>query len=257
MLGDRFNGVVAATISTLMIVIFGEVLPQALFSRFALSFTSFFAPLLRLMILVTYPIAKPLQLLLDAMIGHEKSHLHTRSELGIIINEHYGRTESELDEDEVEIIKNTLLLSKKQAHEIMTPIKKVYWVKPTTRIGPRKIEELKMRHWSRIPVFNEDRSICFGLLLTKDLVDIDFDERPRVVSELPLHPTKPIGSKTALDTLFRKFIGSRTHLMPVERNGTIIGIVTIEDLVEEIIGHEIEDELDHIKQDYMETKGAL
>ena len=76
----------------------------------------------------------------------------------------------------------------------------------------------------------------------KDMVDIDFDDEPRLVSSLPLHQTKVVGSMTALDTLFRKFIGSRSHLMPVERDDLIVGIVTIEDLIEEILGHEITDE---------------
>jgi CBS domain containing-hemolysin-like protein len=49
---------------------------------------------------------------------------------------------------------------------------------------------------------------------------------------------------TALDTMFRKFISSGTHLIPVEQGDTIIGIVTIEDLLEEIAGREIEDESD-------------
>jgi CBS domain containing-hemolysin-like protein len=49
---------------------------------------------------------------------------------------------------------------------------------------------------------------------------------------------------TALDTLFRKFIAAKRHMLIVERDDTIAGIVTIEDLIEEIIGHEIEDESD-------------
>jgi len=48
----------------------------------------------------------------------------------------------------------------------------------------------------------------------------------------------------ALDTLFRVFIGNRSHLMAVEKDDNIVGIVTIEDLIEEILGHEIEDEAD-------------
>ena len=78
----------------------------------------------------------------------------------------------------------------------------------------------------------------------KDLVDIDFDEKPVAVAQLPHRPTQVVGSMTALDTMFRKFIAARAHLIPVEKDGEIAGIVTIEDLIEEIIGHEIEDETD-------------
>ena len=78
----------------------------------------------------------------------------------------------------------------------------------------------------------------------KDLVDIDFDERSYEVNELPIHKLHVVGARTALDTMFRKFIAAHTHLMAVEKNDRIVGIVTIEDLLEEIIGHEIEDESD-------------
>jgi len=73
---------------------------------------------------------------------------------------------------------------------------------------------------------------------------VDFDENPPRVDDLILHPTQTVGSMTALDTMFRKFITAHTHLIPVEQGDTIIGIVTIEDLIEEIVGHEIEDETD-------------
>jgi len=78
----------------------------------------------------------------------------------------------------------------------------------------------------------------------KDLVDIDFDETSYSLDDLPIHPTKLVGSRTALDTMFKRFIAAQTHLIPIEKNGTIIGIVTIEDLIEEIIGQEIVDESD-------------
>jgi CBS domain containing-hemolysin-like protein len=78
----------------------------------------------------------------------------------------------------------------------------------------------------------------------KDLVDINFDDEPQLVRELPLYTTQVVGSMTALDTMFRKFITGGSHLIPVEKDDKIVGIVTIEDLLEEIVGHEIEDETD-------------
>jgi CBS domain containing-hemolysin-like protein len=82
----------------------------------------------------------------------------------------------------------------------------------------------------------------------KDLVDIDFDDSAQPITSLPLYPVEEVGSKTALDTMFRKLINGSTHLVPVERDDKIIGIVTIEDLIEEIVGHEIEDEIDRAKR---------
>lgn len=244
-LESRFNGVIAGIASTLLIVVFGEVLPQAYFTRYALMFTARFTPLLRLMIVFTYPLSRPLQLMLDKLFGKgHRTKLHSRRELGIIIGEHLGRATSELDEDEVEIMQSAMTLSEKRVRDIMTPIKKVYWLTPSTVIDPKKIEEIKAYGWSRIPVLNESRTENYGVLLVKDLLDVDFDKQPVRVIDLPLRPVKTVGSMTALDTMFRKFIAAKSHLMTVERKGHIVAIVTIEDLIEEILGHEIEDETD-------------
>jgi len=244
-LEHHFNGLIAAVASTLLIVVFGEIFPQALFVRHALRVTARLAPLLQIMIVVTYPVSKPLQLLLDKLFGRDEAKLHSRKELGMIISEHATDDDSELDEDEVEIIKNTLLLSKKRVRDIMTDIRHAYWLTLDTIIDATKIDEIKNENWSRIPVFNKELTECYGIVLMKDMVDIDFDEQSVQVNELPLHPTKMVGSMTALDTMFRKFIAARTHMMPIERDDKIVGILTIEDLIEEIIGHEIEDESDN------------
>jgi len=238
-------GVLAGLVSTLLIVVFGEIIPQALFNRHALRYTARLSVALRIMILLTYPVSKPLQLLLDRLFGQELDELQSRRELGLMISEHLGARNSELDDDEVEIIRGALLLSEKRVRDIMTPISQVYWLTPQTIIDSKKIDEIKARGRSRMPVFNKEKTICYGVLLMKQLIDIDFDDQPPRVDELPLHPAQTVGSMTALDTMFRKFIGSHTHLVPVERDDKIVGIVTIEDLIEEIVGHEIEDETDH------------
>ena len=243
-LDQLFNGWLAGLLSTLLIVVFGEVIPQALFSKNPLFWSSLFAPLLKAMRIVTYVISKPLQLLLDQLFPRQRAKLQSRHELGLLITEHLANDSSELDEDEVEIMRGALQLSEKRVRDIMTDVRHTYWITPDTELTGDKIDEIKEKGFSRIPVFDPKLTKCYGLLLMKDLVDIDFDEHTYRPEDIPLHPTQLVGSMTALDTMFRKFINAGSHLIPIERDDAIIGIVTIEDLLEEIIGHEIEDETD-------------
>jgi metal transporter CNNM len=243
----RLEGVLAGLVSTILIVIFGEVMPQALFSKDPLKWSSRFAPLLRIMIFVTYIMSKPLQLLLDRLFPRQSLALQSRHELGLLINEHLADKRSELDDDEAEIMRGALSLSEKRVRDIMTDIRHTYWLTPDTELNDQAIDEMKLKGYSRIPILNEKLTKCYGVLLMKELVDIDFNEKLYVVQDLPLHPTQLVGSMTALDTMFRKFIAAGTHLIPIERDDHIIGVITIEDLIEEIIGHEIEDETDRKK----------
>jgi metal transporter CNNM len=193
---------------------------------------------------ITYPLSKPLQLLLDKLFPRQRTALQSRQELGLMITEHLSDKSSELDEDEVEIIRGALQLSEKRVRDIFTDIRHTFWLTLDSDLSPEMIDEIKDKGFSRIPIFNSQLTKCYGILLVKDLVDLDFDNHSYRVEDIPLHPVQLVGSMTALDTMFRKFINARTHLIPIERDDTIIGIVTIEDLIEEILGHEIEDETD-------------
>lgn len=247
-LDQRLNGWLAGALSTLLIVIFGEIMPQALFSKNALVWTSTFAPFLKAIIAITYVLSRPLQLLLDALFPRRASTLQSRKELGLLVSEHLENKSSELDEDEIEIMRGALSLSEKRVRDIMTDVRHTYWLTPDTPIDEAKIDEIKEKAFSRIPIFNETLTKCYGILLMKDMIDVDFEGKPPLrVDDMPLHPVQLVGSMTALDTMFRKFISAGTHLIPIEKDDQIIGIVTIEDLLEEIVGHEIEDETDRQK----------
>lgn len=214
-LAGYMNGFVAALISTLLLVFFGELLPQALFTRHALSFCAFFSGFLKLITVLTYPIAKPLQIILDRWFGNEKNRLNSRHELSLLEGEHIEHIESELDEDEIVIIRGALMLSEKKVESIMTPLKHTYWLSLNDIIDGHKIDEIKARGWSRIPIINNNFKTCYGVLLQKDLVDIGFDENPVDLRKFKLHKTKSVGAKTALETVFRHFISARGHMMVV------------------------------------------
>ncbi len=246
-LNTRLNGFLSGIIATLLIVIIGEIIPQALFINKSLDYTARFASLLKLMVLITYPISKPLQIVLDRLFPRKNGGLQTRKELGLLISEHLTNNTSELDNDEVYIIRGALQLSEKRVKNIMTPIKDTYYLYLTDLLNDKKLDEIKEQGFSRIPVFNKELTDCYGLILMKELVDIDFDNNVYRVADMKIHPSPLVGSMTALDTLFRKYIIGKTHLLPVEKDDKIVGVVSIEDLLEEIIGKEIEDETDSRK----------
>lgn len=244
MLESVLYGLIAGAVATLTLVVFGEVLPQAIFSRQALRYCARFSLGMRIMVIATYPVAKPLQLLLDYLFSEQKGQLQTRRELGMMITEHLDRDESELDDNEIDIIRGALQLSEKKVHHIMLPMKDVFWLPPDATLTQKQVDEIERKGRSRIPILNATGTHCYGLLLMKELINLDFTTTRYKVADLPLHPVQVVGSRTALDTMLRKFIASSTHLVPVERAGKIVGIVTIEDLMEEIVGREIEDETD-------------
>src|SRR5690606_6679528 len=105
--------------------------------------------------IISYPLSKPTQLLLDKLFGKSSARLTSRRELGMLIGEHIGDGRSELDEDEVEIMRGALTLSKKRVRDIMTDIDHVYWLKPETVMNRARLDEIKANNWSRIPIFNK------------------------------------------------------------------------------------------------------
>jgi metal transporter CNNM len=247
-LNQRLYGWEAGIGATLLIVVFGEVIPQALFAKSPLRYASAFAPILRAMTIVTFVVSKPLELLLNNLFPHEKARLQSRHELGLLMNEHLSDESSELDNSEIEIMRGALSLSEKRVRDILTDVRHTYWVSPETKLDGEKIDEIKAKGFSRIPVFDKHLTQCFGVLLMKELVDIDFDDNNFTVGDMNLYEVQVVGGMTALDTLFRKFIAAGSHLVAIEKDDVIIGIATIEDLIEEIFGQEIEDETDRSRR---------
>ncbi len=244
LLNTRINGLLSVLVATFLTVLFGEIFPQAIFNRNPMKYLIMFMPILKIFMIITYPISKPLQTLLDRMFPKINSKPKSRRELGLLISDQLKSKDNEIDEDEIAIMTGALELSTKKVLDIMTPIKKTYYLHLDTALNDLELDKLKERNYSRIPILDKDLKMSYGYLILKDLIDINFDDNNYKVKDMVLHKTKSVGPKMALDTLFREFIRYHSHLLIVKSDNLIIGIVTIEDLFEEIIGHEIEDEAD-------------
>jgi metal transporter CNNM len=247
-LGNIATGLVAGLVSTGLIVIFGEIIPQAVFSRHALKLGASSVWLVKIFIFLLYPFAGPMAWLLNRALGEELSTIWDKKEIEEIIRHHEDADESELDEDEERILLGALAFSDKSAEMICTP-RHVVWSLDTEQVLDLElINVIKEKGFSRITVFGDRRKDTIdGVLLVKDLLGLDLSEK-HLVKDFLRDDVLFIKEKMRLDDLLNHFISNRRHLACVyDKFGIFQGVVTLEDVVEEILKTEILDELDKAK----------
>tara|TARA_R110001632_G_scaffold19898_1_gene59813 strand:+ start:11627 stop:12637 length:1011 start_codon:yes stop_codon:yes gene_type:complete len=243
-LGEIASGLVAGIISTVLIVIFGEILPQAFFSRHALTLGAKTVWLVKIFIFLMYPIAYPLSLALDKLLGEELQTLWTKKEIKEIIKDHGKGEDADLDKDEERILLGALSFSETVAKRIMTPKTVLYSLDKNTILDKVKLLEIKEKGFTRIPVYENKEDNIIGVLYAKDLIGLFIETK--TVGDM-LTNRKPILAKDSmlLDNLMNHFIKTKIHIAIIyDSFGTFTGIATLEDVIEEIIRIEIVDELD-------------
>ncbi len=155
-----------------------------------------------------------------------------------------GKTEGEIKEREYDLIKNFLKLSYLKAGNIMTKKENVFELEVSTPVTDA-VKFIEENHYSRIPVYFRERDNIIGILFARNMlskIDKPVAEK-RTLNSFLIKPYFIPPSKNALD-LFRELQRKRIHIsVVVNEYGKMIGIVTLEDLLEEIFG-EIQDEYD-------------
>ncbi|KAG6836069.1 hypothetical protein H0H93_011786 [Arthromyces matolae] len=223
-------------------VIFG-IIPQAICVRYGLAIGAKCAPLVYALMWILAPIAYPIAKLLDWVLGGEEHTTYKKAELKSFLQFH--RTGKEpLRDDEIAILNGVLELNTKNVETIMTPLK----ASPLHCLVLSNSPSCLLSGYSRFPVHTpEDPTAFIGLLLIKKLLTYD-PSQALPVSAFPLsilpeaHPS--INCFQALDY----FQTGRAHLLLISttpgKSGGAIGLVTLEDIIEEIISEEIVDETD-------------
>ena len=147
-LGSLTSGIMAAVVATSLIVIFGEIMPQAVFSRYALKIGSRSAWFVHSVIFLLYPICYPLSKVLDYTLGNELPTIYSKQELVKIIEEHEDSMESPVKEDEERIVKGALTFSDKRVRDIMTPRVVLKALEVDTVIDSSLLNELRESEYS-------------------------------------------------------------------------------------------------------------
>ncbi|KAF9977859.1 hypothetical protein BGZ73_004614 [Actinomortierella ambigua] len=242
------GGILAIVISTILIVVFGEIIPQAVCARHGLAIGSFCAKPMLIFMYITSPVSYPIAMLLDACLGVHHGTTYKKAELKTLVSLHQLGGIGDLTDDEVTIIASVLDLKDKPVSIVMTPLEDVFTLSEDAILDEALMEEIVSAGYSRIPIYRRDDEHNFiGMLLVKRLITYDPEDHVPV-REFPINSLPQAAPNTSCLDILNFFQEGRSHMAMVtsEPNGygVPIGVITLEDVIEELLGEEIVDESD-------------
>ncbi|KAG8000104.1 Metal transporter CNNM1 [Nibea albiflora] len=238
---------------TLGIFFIGEILPHSVASRHSLAIASKTLCATRLLMLAFFPIAYPVSKILDIMLHQEISNFYTREKLVAMLR--VTDPYHDLVKEELNIIQGALELRTKTVEDVLTPLSDCYMLSSDAVLDFCTMSDVMQSGFTRIPVYENDRSNIVDILFVKDLAFVDPDDCTplKTITQFYKHPMHCVFNDTKLDVMLEEFKRGKSHLAVVQRVNSegegdpfyeVMGIVTLEDVIEEIIKSEIVDETD-------------
>uniref|UniRef100_A0A8C4JPT6 Metal transporter n=1 Tax=Dromaius novaehollandiae TaxID=8790 RepID=A0A8C4JPT6_DRONO len=247
------SGIGAVVASTIGIVIFGEIVPQALCSRHGLAVGANTIVVTKFFMLVTFPLSFPISKLLDCILGQEIGTVYNREKLVemLKVTEPYN----DLVREELNMIQGALELRTKTVEDVMTPLHNCFMINSDAILDFNTMSEIMESGFTRIPVYEDERSNIMDILYVKDLAFVDPDDCTplKTITKFYNHPVHVVFHDTKLDAMLEEFKKGKSHLAIVQKVNNegegdpfyeVLGLVTLEDVIEEIIKSEILDESD-------------
>lgn len=239
--GDRYVGLISG-ILTLLILVFSEIIPKTVGALYWRPLASPMAVAVQWLIYALYPFVWLSEFLTSLLSrGHEQK-LVTREEIAAIAD--LGTEEGLLRARESKILRNLFRLDSIHVEHVMTPRTVVIALEQTRTIDSIA-EEIKQLPVSRIPIYSERRDNVSGFVLKSDLlIALSSGQGERTIAEFSrrIHAVKEADRITEV---FDQLLTNRAHIaLVVDDFGGMEGIVTLEDVVETLLGLEIVDEHD-------------
>ena len=242
----------ASAMMTLLVLFLGEVGPKTLAKQQPEKFAMAVSPMMQVLMVLL----KPLDLLfglwrklLAKLIKPEPEETAIEEELMTMIDE--AQTEGDIEEDEGELIRSAIEFNDQNAADIMTPRVDVTAIEDTAT--PEEAAELFRKTWySRIPVYHEDLDHIVGILNEKDFYKMTHEGYNRITDIMKEPVFAP--ASLSISNLLKQFRSAKTHLVILlDEFGGTEGIVTMEDVLEELVG-EIYDEHDEVNEEIVEQE---
>jgi len=229
---------------TLAILLLAEVLPKTLGVVHATTLAPFIARPLRALVVVFAPLVAFTRVVTKLVRSGEVEHHVSDEELLTLVG--LGLRSGTLNPHEARVIENVLSMETRTAKEVMTPRSVVFTLAGETTTRAAVASEELSKH-SRVPVYDQDPDDVVGVVRRVDILTAVAHDQFDVPVESLMHPIQFVLDTTPLDRLLRFFLERRQHLAAViDEFGGFAGIVTLEDVLEELLGREIVDESDQV-----------
>jgi putative hemolysin len=228
-----------SAVLTLAILILSEIVPKTLGATYWKELAAPAAYTLRFMVIAMKPILIPLGAM-NRLIMPKGARGPTVSRAELEILAEIGRKEGTIDAEEYQVLSNVMNLSEVRAADVMTPRTSIIAVATTATLDDAIQVMLEDGHM-RLPVYGETLDDVEGVLLARDVFRAARDDSSAQVSTV-MRPAHFVPETKAVEDLIREMRGARINMaIVIDEFGGTSGLVTLEDLIEEIVG-EIHDE---------------
>ena len=236
---------IVATLMTLAILILSEIIPKTLGANNWRKLSGFTATSLRVILFLLAPLVWISQLITKSLKNEKNQSVLSRSDIHAIAKE--SERHGTLDKSESAIIRNMLKLDALVVRDIMTP-RSVLLLGDANESISKFHENRQPLRFSRIPVFKEDKDHIVGIALKYDVLNALAEGRGEERMETLIREAQYVTDDLVLTKLFDLLVQNRIHLaVVVDQYGSLVGVVTMEDLFETILGVEITDESDNVE----------
>lgn len=231
---------------TLAVLIFSEIIPKTIGAMHAKNLAPFCAVIIKYLIYITYPLVL-LSEFIHKLLTSSDEDTSTTTREEVMVTAEIGVDEGAIRKNESLVIQNLLTLNKIEIADIMTPRSVIFALDADMTVGD-VFKSKKDLEFSRIPVYKESFDNVIGVVHRYKLLEAYSQDLDNVLIETLAKPLHSVPETVTVAACLDQFIKRKEHIfIVVNEYGSPDGIVTLEDVVETLLGVEIVDEFDSVE----------
>ena len=243
--GSQWFGLVSA-LMTILILVFSEIIPKTLGTTRWKSLMGFATVMIRGLIFLMYPLVLLIELLSGLITPEDAEEpAVSRDEVSAMAN--VAEEEGDLEEDENTIIQNLIRMDEVKAFDVMTP-RVVCEIAPESMTLKAFYKNKRYRHHSRIPVYADNDEYITGYILRMEALQLMAEDKFDLTLGEIRRDVATFDEDTTLDVIWDEMLSKDEQIaIIINEYGSFQGIITLEDVIETLLGSEIVDEQDTVR----------